>query len=172
MSFAFSYYSTLKKHITYLLVCLFIGLNTQDVFAKGNYHVEAIIFEHANSAHSSSSPVIKRAPSYANTWFMNNGELRSSARKLKASPYYNIVTHTSWGQRSASYSKSAAKSFNQNGLTGFVKVFAKQLLLTEIELSYNGHLIKQRRRLKLDETHYFDNAGFGVLLRVSRAEQN
>jgi len=42
-------------------------------------------------------------------------------------------------------------------------------LKTEIELSYKGHLIKERRRLKLDEIHYFDNAGFGVLLRVSRS---
>jgi len=169
MSFALSSYSTINKHIACLLVCLFLVFSTQNVFAKGNYHVEAIIFEHANSAPSNASTVIKRIPSYANTWPMNNGELRSSARKLKASPYYNVIAHTSWGQKSASYTKSAAKGLNQNGLTGFVKVFAKQLLLTEIELSYKGHLIKERRRLKLDEIHYFDNAGFGVLLRVSRS---
>jgi len=101
---------------------------------------------------------------------MNNRYLANSAKKIANSPDYQLISHQSWGQKSASYGSSAAKTFTQTGLNGFIKIYAKQLLLTEITLNFQGHLLKEKRRLKLNDVHYFDNAGFGVLMRVSREE--
>ena len=81
---------------------------------------------------------------------------------------YRILTHTAWGQKAADYNSSAAKQLAIAGMSGYVKVFAKQLLFADIKLNFEGHSISERRRLKLNELHYFDNQGFGVLMRVSR----
>jgi len=156
-----------------LLICIAIGissLTTTQAFAKGNYHVEVVIFKHSGSQPSDQSAPISRIPSYANTWKMKNRYLSTSAKKIANSPDYQLISHQSWGQKSASYGSSAAKTLTQKGLNGFIKIYAKQLLLTEITLNYQGHLIKEKRRLKLNDVHYFDNAGFGVLMRVSRSE--
>ena len=156
------------KHLA--LILLLTALSTQTALAKGNYHVEVIIFKHNGSAPGQNRELITDIPSFSDTWPHKNVYLRNHARKINASPDYQLISHTSWGQQSAPYNKSAAKEFVQENLYGFIKVFAKQLLLTDIKLNFEGHLLEERRRLKLDEIHYFDNAGFGILMQISRSQ--
>ena len=46
----------------------------------------------------------------------------------------------------------------------------RQLSCRSGRVSYNGRQIKERHCLKLNEVHYFDNAGLGMLMRVSRTQ--
>lgn len=155
-----------KRLILLVLLALMAG-NT--ALAKGNYHVEVVIFKHNGSAAGQNLEPIIDIPNFSATWPHRNVYLNSFASKISASPEYQLITHTSWGQKSASYNESGAKQFTENNISGFIKVFAKQLLIVDLNLNFQGHLLKERRRLKLDEIHYFDNAGFGVLMQVSRS---
>jgi len=148
---------------------LFLGLLlSSNAYARGNYHVEVIVFKQSYTVPGSHSPSFTDTPSYAKTWPVNTAYLNSHAAKLRSSGRYEVISHTAWGQASAPYNQSAAKRFSAGGIGGFIKVFARQLLVADLKLNFEGHNLTERRRLKLNEVHYFDNEGFGVLMRVSR----
>lgn len=140
--------------------------------ASGNYHVEVVVFENSlgTNGNSFSASQSKALPSKGKTWRYSTAYLNGHAKKLSNSPSYRVLKHTAWGQRSAGYSDSAAQHLTGNAIDGWVKVYAKSLLFVQLDVSYKGRQIKERRRLKLNEVHYFDNAGFGMLMRVSRAK--
>ena len=161
--------STIAVFIIALLINL--GVNTA-AQASGNYHIEVIVFDNVNSgekANSFSNNQPIELPNNGKTWRYSTAYLNSYANKLRNSSAYQVLQHTAWGQRSAGYNRSAAKQLSGNGMNGWVKVYAKSLLFAQLDINFRGRKIKERRRLKLNEVHYFDNAGFGVLLRVSRA---
>ena len=54
---------------------------------------------------------------------------------------------------------------------GYIKVYAEQLLFTNIDIDYKGFRLKENRRLKLNEQHFFDHPKFGLLMQVSRLEK-
>ena len=76
-----------------------------------------------------------------------------------------------WGVESLQYELSANYSINEIDTHGFIKIYADQLLFANIDLDYKGFRMLEKRRLKLDEKHYFDHPKFGVLLQVSRLEE-
>ena len=157
----------LSKHFYFILAfCCLIFSNTAK--ATGNYQVEVIVFKHVYGQTGNNPTLIDKVPSFASTWAVPKSLLSSYAGKITAASQYQILSYNSWGQKSAPFKSSAAKEYNQNGLNGYVKVFANQLLFAEIKLTLDGHFMSERRRLKLDELHYFDNAGIGVLMQVSR----
>ena len=49
-------------------------------------------------------------------------------------------------------------------------MYADQLLFTNIDLDHNGFRMKEKRRLKLNEKHFFDHPKFGLIMQVSRLE--
>ncbi len=149
---------------------LAILISSTTAFA-GNYHVEIIVFQNNGAAHSGNynADGPAPAPSYGKTWPMKRSYLGGYAKKLRNSPSYTILQHTAWGQKSAPYSSSAAGRLSANGLQGWVKIYAPSLLFTQLDISANGQRLQERRRLKLNEVHFFDHEGFGVLLRVSRS---
>ena len=156
-----------KKLIALLIasVCIFTSWQAQ---AEGNYHVEIIVFKQVDSLPGDSPAAFNNVPSFASTWPSKTIYLNNYANSMGFYQKYRILTHTAWGQKSASYNNSAAKQLTIAGINGYIKVFAKQLLFADIKLNFEGHSISERRRLKLNELHYFDNQGFGVLIRVSR----
>lgn len=164
---------TLKKALlgrVFATVFMFLLFNTftSDAYARGNYHVEVIVFKQLGSNPGNRPPTFTDLPSFSSTWKGNNVYLNRYAKNMRDSGKYQILTHTAWGQKSAPYNKSAAKALNIAGISGFIKIFATQLLIADIKLNFEGHKLSERRRLKLKEVHYFDNNGFGVLMRVSR----
>ena len=156
-----------QRILTFLIFLLFIASFTE-AHAKGNYHVVVIVFKQLGSNPGNNPPTFTDVPSFSSTWQSKNVYLNTYASKMRNSGKYQILTHTAWGQKSASYNKSAAKTLTSNGVSGFIKVFATQLLIADIKLNFEGHTLSERRRLKLNEVHYFDNNGFGVLMRASR----
>ncbi len=157
-----------RQSILTFLAFLFFIASVTETHARGNYHVEVIVFKQQGSTPGNRPPTFADELNSAKTWQSKNVYLNTYASKMRNSGKYQILTHTAWGQKSAPYSKSASKKFFSNGISGFIKVFATQLLIADIKLNFEGHSLSERRRLKLNEVHYFDNNGFGVLMRVSR----
>ena len=156
-----------------LFFALIINLGISNTaFASGNYHVEVIVFDNVTSGAkaNSFSNQSTSLPSNGKTWHYSTAYLNGYASKLRNSSSYKVLQHTAWGQRSVGYSRSAAKQLSGDGMNGSIKVYATSLLFAQLDINFKGHKIQERRRLKLNEVHYFDNSGFGVLLRVSRAK--
>jgi len=58
----------------------------------------------------------------------------------------------------------------EQDINGWVKIYAEQLLFANIDVDYLGYRLNEKRRLKLNEKHFFDHPKFGLLVQVSRLE--
>ncbi len=138
-----------------------------------DYKVEVILFENNNpsaatESHDYQEP--KRMKSGSKAWLLSPTMLNDEAKTLSASPKYTVKHHYSWGIESLPYQQSASYSIAERDAHGYIKVYADQLLFTNIDLDYNGFRLKEKRRLKLNERHFFDHPKFGLLMQVSRLE--
>lgn len=109
--------------------------------------------------------------------------LAGAFKKLSNSPEHQVLQAKSWIQPEASYADSLLIDMGDQSLSGTIKVYAPNLLFAELTLRYApGEMlslpdpslprfyIDEKRKIKLKETHYFDNPRFGVILNVRRAE--
>lgn len=94
--------------------------------------------------------------------------LLEEANSLEGSEDYLLKHHYSWGIESLPYQESANYTIVETESQGYIKVYADLLLFTNIDLDYKGFRMKENRRLKLDEKHFFDHPKFGILMQVSR----
>lgn len=155
-----------------VLVILTIFACVQAVSAwAGNYMVEAILFENENPSAASESNDY-RAPqpmrSNATTWVLEPSMLLDDAERLEKSPDYLLHHHFSWGQEALPYRASATYTVIERNARGYIKVYADDLLFVNIDLDFQGFRMQEKRRLKLNEQHFFDHPKFGLVLRVSR----
>jgi len=160
------------KKISLIAIVLPIALGSLAVSAK-DYIVEAIIFEntldsHITEPHSYQAP--KKPRTGAKAWVLDKQLLLEQANALETSPNYELKHHFAWGQESLPYRNSATYTVVENDARGYIKVYADQLLFANIDLDYKGFRLFEKRRLKLNEKHYFDHPKFGVLIQVSRLE--
>lgn len=94
--------------------------------------------------------------------------LNADAESIQNSPDYELQHHYSWGIESLPYEDSANYTIVEAESQGYIKVYAEQLLFTNIDIDYKGFRMKEKRRLKLNEKHFFDHPKFGLLMQVSR----
>lgn len=98
---------------------------------------------------------------------------------LARSPEHRILQSTSWSQSEASYASSPLVKITAQQLLGAIKIYAPNLLFAELNLRYlpdstpgfsqtssPSYFMNEKRRLKLNEIHYFDHPKFGVILSV------
>ena len=155
------------------LILLSIGLLYSASSVGGDYKVEVVIFKPVNAdppRESLKYQAIPPAVSASETWYIEPELLVEEVNTLRESPDYEVLHHLSWAQESLPYEASAAMSFHQDELIGWVKIYAKTLLFAHLNLDIGGYRIQEKRRLKLNEKHYFDHPRYGVLLQVSRLE--
>lgn len=157
------------KLFTFLCV-VFFSLNLQ---AK-DYIVEAIVFENTiessiTEPHSYTPP--KKPRTGAQAWILDTQLLTEAALRISESTDYELKHHFAWGQESLPYEESATYTVIQQDAKGYIKIYADQLLFANIDLDFNGFRLIEKRRLKLNEKHYFDHPKFGLLLQVSRLEK-
>ena len=62
-------------------------------------------------------------------------------------------------------------SMYEPSLKGWIKVYANSLLYVNLDLEMEGFRLTEKRRIKLDEKHFFDHPKFAVLMQVSRLEK-
>lgn len=138
-----------------------------------NYKVEVLIFENNNPSsaterHDYVAPKAMRSNSA--TWQIEPDMLVNDAAAIDKSSDYALKHHLAWGQEARPYRSSATYTVLENDTKGYIKVYADDLLFVNLDLDYKGFRMEEKRRLKLNEKHFFDHPKFGVLLRVSRLE--
>lgn len=135
-------------------------------------------------------------PSNGNVWRERPLLLTDEVSQLNTSPNYHVINYAAWGQASLPYRRSPyityiprtavlstaitgsfpaqstielpSTSIATDDLRGSLRIYANDLLYAHVDLELNGYQLKEKRRLKLNETHYFDHPKFGLILQVSR----
>jgi len=139
-----------------------------------DYKVEVLVFENLNASaasesHSYEAP--KRMKTGSSAWAIPATMLNSASARIQKSGNYALKQHYSWGIKSLPYEDSANFNVVESDSHGYIKVYAEQLLFTNIDIDYKGFRLKENRRLKLNEQHFFDHPKFGLLMQVSRLEK-
>ena len=158
--------------ITQLSTFLFLLLVSCFSFAK-EYKVEVLVFENTTPSFATESSQYvepRESRSGSETWPLQPSMLLEEASRIQNSSNYQLVHHFSWGQKTLPYEKSANYSVAEQNARGFIKVYAEQLLFANIDLDFLGYRMIEKRRLKLNEKHFFDHPKFGLLMQVSRLE--
>ena len=139
-----------------------------------DYMVEVLVFENMNESqamesHNYAPP--RQFESEAEIWLLEPSLLLEEAASIDDSEDYTLRYHYAWGQESLPVSLAAAYNVIETDVQGSIKVYAKQLLFANLDLELNGYRLNEKRRIKLNEKHFFDHPKFGVLLQVSRLEK-
>ena len=140
------------------------------VFAK-DYKIEVLVFKNIGDHRAYESyrnSEIDEMLSNAGVWQIEPNMLGQDATSIVDSEDYQLTHHFSWAQESLPYSESAAVNIIEQGLNGWIKVYASHLLFINLDLDFNGYRMNEKRRIKLDEKHFFDHPKFGLLMQVSR----
>ena len=172
---------------------LLIALSPAQSFAR-SYIVEAIVFTNEGVASGNAEqwdPASTRNQSMQNKILAQHAQARALRnpnsinrlagirQALANSPEHRILQSISWSQSEASYASSPLVKITAQQLLGAIKIYAPNLLFAELNLRYlpgstpgfgqtssPSYFIDEKRRLKLNEIHYFDHPNFGVILSV------
>ena len=154
-----------------MIAGLILAISTPSI--ARDYKVEVILFENSTPSSSTESHDYKppqRMTAGSKTWRLPPSMLLKELEKIEQSSNYEVKHHYSWGVESLPYQNSANYTVAEVDAQGYIKVYADNLLFTNIDLDYNGFRMKEKRRLKLNEKHFFDHPKFGLLMQVSRLE--
>lgn len=138
-----------------------------------DYKIEAVIFENLRPYAAYENyryQPIAQISSAAPTWPLEKSMLVTAANEIDADVDYRLLHHYSWGQETLPSSQAAIYTISEENAQGWFKIYASQLLFANIDIDFNGYRMVEKRRLKLDEKHFFDHPKFGVLLQVSRLQ--
>lgn len=166
---------TLKKLIFVLLLMPGLG-------HAASYRVDLIVF---TDKYGTAEPAT-RAPNLAGALERNDPALaaagirllpgdsfglNSALAKLKSSGRYQPLMAVAWTQsnpRSERGPSIRLTAADVPSLDGSVALLLGNYLHVDVDLAYNGQLLRERRKLKLDELHYLDSPKLGVLTRVTK----
>jgi len=135
--------------------------------------VEVLVFKNNNISQATESHIYtapKPGRTASETWVLEPSMLLEEAESINRSSNYTLMQHYSWGQKALPYQKSANFRVVEQEINGWVKIYAEQLLFANIDLDYLGFRMNEKRRLKLNEKHYFDHPKFGLMIQVSRLQ--
>lgn len=155
------------------IICAVLLLAFSAQVMSRDYKVEVILFENlspSNATESHDYEPPKRLTAGSKAWDLPPTMLIDELKKIEQSSAYEVKQHYSWGVESLPYQDSANYTISEVDSQGYIKVYAEQLLFTNIDLDYNGFRMKEKRRLKLNERHFFDHPKFGLIMQVSRLE--
>ena len=141
-------------------------------FAK-DYQVEVVVFQNLAEHQAFENyryPEIEEMTSNAEVWRVEPSLLLDAVKALDDAADYLVLHHFSWGQESLPLSEAASVQVTELDLKGWIKVYANQLLYVNLDLDYQGYRLTEKRRIKLDEKHFFDHPKYGVMVQVSRLE--
>lgn len=167
-----------------LLILLLLGIASFSVNAnERTYKIELLVF----AQRASNTEVFNQTRSRI-AWPRNvvplsaykqvaaeHRTLSGSYAKMAGAKNYQPLMHTAWVQNARSNQLSAAvKIRNEQGtVNGFFRLKRGSLvhMIADIEYSPSGrsrvYRLNEKRRFKLNETHYLDHPKFGALIRVS-----
>jgi hypothetical protein len=163
------------------LVAVPAALETARAQATARYSVEVVVFQQPGLAPPAATVMtmpLAQAPAGrvdvlpSSAWQLGNveGGLRRSAG-------YRVLGHAAWVATVPANGTLAARIeevLPGSGLSGAVAVQRGQFLFLRLELDYatpDGRVyqLRERRRVKFNERHYFDHPALGVVAVVSPA---
>ena len=169
---------SIKNVLTTKYFTLFSLLLVMIVFSNAShakqYKVEVLVFENNNptiATENNQYTEPRESKSGSQTWALAPSLLVDESKRIQNSSNYKLVHHFSWGQGALPYQKSPNYSVIEQDIRGWIKVYAEQLLFVNIDIDYLGYRMTEKRRLKLNERHFFDHPKFGLLIQVSRLEK-
>lgn len=155
------------------------------------YKVELIVFENLNPNASEKWPVmpprepLRLSPGSANNFVQpaSREDLNDSAQRLRNSAGYRVLTHSAWMQPALSRSRAQPIAISGERLEGQIRIHVATYLHADLDLwlldsqsssvSADGELhgarnpnLKELRRLRSRQVHYFDHPRLGALLRM------
>lgn len=160
------------------LIALFLGVYSASLWAR-DFRIEVIVFQQ-DAPTSETFPQVNTELSWPNIIqqdFRDNISLQRVYSSLAANYAYQPVWYKSWVQSFASRRTSGAMPITQSDmLNGFIRVQRGHYvqLLIDLEYSPGGsnvespviYRINEKRRVKLNEIHYFDHPRFGVVATI------
>ncbi len=166
---------------TKIITLLILSLLCFEVSAKRLYKIELVIFSQnlpsSESFHQTSSRIAwpKRVADLSDYQQVsaNYFKLGGSAAALTSTRNYRTLMHVSWIQRVRKNSVSkAVRISNESGtINGYFRLQRGNLVHMIADIEYFPHSVfyrlKEKRRFKLNETHYLDHPKFGILARVT-----
>ncbi len=114
---------------------------------------------------------LKQAPKAFASVQSGDRMLNNSFGSLRRSGGFKPLVHLSWVQRVGSNRVGEAVRIKAGGLDGLIKIQRGNYLhlLADFEYAQNEtvYRLKEKRRIKLNETHYLDHPRLGIIARVS-----
>jgi len=168
----------------FLVFCLLLGsLLQSSLTLAGHYYIELVVFK--NNHAGSSSEIWNNDLAPLKTARAVEPTRSNPARgvipvsKLRNSPDYTLLTHVSWGQSAPIRSNMTPRYIHADipgySLSGTVSFYQARFLFVDVDLRLedrrNGQVyqLKQHKRVKPKEMHYFDHPVFGAVLYVQRS---
>ena len=170
------------KIIKHALIALSLLMVSTHLWAR-NYRIEVIVFQQ-NSPTTEKFYQTSTELSWPNTIqqeFRDNISLQKAYYSIATNNAYEPVWYKSWVQSIASNRVSGAMPIGKslgdgNLLNGFIRVQRGHYVHLLIDLEYSPesvnaeapliYRIKEKRRIKLNEIHYFDHPRFGVIATI------
>jgi hypothetical protein len=144
------------------------------------YTVEIVVFrvdgDTSGEDPAAAPPLRSTASGELATTPVTSRRLASAASRLRAGSGYRILAHTAWSQPAAGWNSRRGVSLaqlgvNVPGLTGNVVLERGQFLHLGFDLKLDdagkAMQLAEIRRVKPDETQYFDNPQLGVIALVT-----
>ena len=156
-----------------LILSLLLITSSKLIYAK-DYKVEMLVFENLieHRAYESYKNIkIEEIVTESEVVLIEPSMLLEEVVSFDESEDYLLLHHFSWGQESLDFTEAAVVNLTETDVSGWVKIYANQLLYVNLNLDFNGYRLNEKRRIKLDEKHFFDHPKFGVLIQVSRLEE-
>jgi hypothetical protein len=154
------------------------------------YQVEVVVFEQLNPATDEQWPVMPAGDLSAVTPQTANSKIQPASReslagvaeRLRNSANYRVLSYQSWQQSALSKNASLQVAITGERLRGHIRVYKSSYLHSELDLwlqdggqrSANDDAfagprypnLRESRRLRSKELHYFDNPRFGAILQL------
>ena len=176
MSYLFQINITLfKNRLLLVLFAVTSSILLPNVAFSKDYKVEILVFENLiehQAYESYKHKEIEEIITESEVWLIEPTMLLEELVSFDESEDYLLQHHFSWGQESLDYSEAPVVNLTETDISGWIKVYANHLLYINLDLDYKGYKLTEKRRIKLDEKHFFDHPKFGILLQVSRLEED
>lgn len=180
-----------KTPCFFALFCLFLMALSLPAHAEQWYKVELIVFENLNPNTTESSPTmtnrapVRLTPESSNNYVQPAGRetLNDIAQRLRNSAGYRVLTHSAWTQSALNRSRAQPIAISGERLEGQIKIHVATYLHADLDLwlldsratsvdtlgevtGPRNPNLKELRRLRSKQVHYFDHPRFGAILRM------
>ena len=154
------------------------------------YQVELVVFEQLKPSTDEQSPLMPPLDPAAVTPQTTNSKIRPASReslagiaeRLRNSANYRVLSYQSWQQSALSKHASQRIAIDGERLSGHILVYKSSYLHSELDLwlqdssrrsagddEFQGPRnpnLRESRRLRSKEVHYFDHPRFGAILQL------